>query len=48
MATKKRKNTKPVKKQNTAAKQTGVNQLMAVVWFAVGIFMFALSVYKGQ
>jgi len=48
MATKKRKNSKPVKKQNTAAKQTGVNQLMAVVWFAVGIFMFALSVYKGQ
>ncbi len=47
MATKKRKNTKPTKKQ-TAVKQTGVNQLMAVVWFAIGIFMFALSVYKGQ
>ncbi len=47
MATKKRKNTKPAKKENKT-KQSGVNQFMAVVWFSVGIFMFALSVYKGQ
>ena len=47
MATKKRKNSKPAKKENKT-KQSGINQFMAVVWFAVGIFMFALSVYKGQ
>ena len=47
MATKKRKNTKTAKKENKT-KQSSVNQLMAVVWFAVGIFMFALAVYEGQ
>ena len=47
MATKKGKNTKSTIKQNKT-KQSSVNQMLAVVWFAVGIFMFALAVYQGE
>ncbi len=46
MANTKKKNIKTNKKP--AKQQSSVNQLMAVVWLAVSIFLFALAVYPGE
>ena len=45
MANNRKKSTRNTKR-NTK-QQPSVNQLMAVVWFAVSIFLFALAVYPG-
>ncbi len=47
MANKKKKTTKKKNDTKQATVKPAVNQILAVVWFAVSIFLFALAVYSG-
>ena len=46
MAKSKKKSTKSMK-NNNKKQSSSVNQMMAVVWFAVSVFLLALAVYPG-
>lgn len=47
MANRKKKTTKKKTETKQTAVKLAVNQLLAVVWFAVSVFLFALAVYPG-
>lgn len=47
MANQKKKTTKKKNETKQTAVKPAVNQMLAVVWFAVSVFLFALAVYPG-